>query len=149
MVLHADKFIFSTSTLNYGSVLDSFALSRIFFVLQTFIKYYHSHRWSYLEDEFKNSLIERESTYDEGMRVNSIDKLPLSGFRPYLIGSSIYIKKIKIPPNLKSMKGQGTFLLQIGLIRNHRQFDVKLSTIEGVSVSSHFSNFQLDWPNFT
>jgi hypothetical protein len=31
-------------------------------------------------------------------------------------------------------KGRGTFLLQIGPIRNHRQFDVKLSAIEGAAV---------------
>jgi hypothetical protein len=34
-------------------------------------------------------------------------------------------------------KRRGTFLLQIGSIRNHQQFDVKLSAIEGLSVGSH------------
>jgi hypothetical protein len=37
---------------------------------------------------------------------------------------------------VNAKKGRGTFLAQIGPIRNHRQLDVKLSAIKDLSVSS-------------
>ena len=60
------------------------------------------------------------------------------------------ISKLRFEISIKdSLKGRGTVFCKIDPIRNSNQFDLKLSAMKDLDVSSHSCNFQLDWFSFT
>ena len=60
---------------------------------------------------------------------------------------SIFLRKKHI--FFKTCERTGTVLHKIGPSRNFNQFDLKLSAMKDLDVSSHSCNFQLGWFSFT